>query len=293
MCSEPALADVTGDMGVAEEGMSEERATQDAVAEDAVAGEGVAQHGDVHGEAHDGAAGVMEVDVKGVGQVVEASEEMDEEATRATHVSSSSYAHMYPDTPQALPAGWLACTDSQTARTFYQNTVTQTTQWEYPSDAADAGLGGVGGEGGEGEGVVVVGTDEREEEESIGSTWNTVQACNTKPAMMAQDNAMALDNAMQGVVQDSTVQGVVAQEASEERRETEEDTKEDASEEREERRETEDLESVAVAPALVDSVEGGVDGGVEGGVDGGVEGGVCQASGMLVQHFAAADQGAG
>jgi hypothetical protein len=278
--SEAALADATGDMGVAEEGMSEERATQDAVAEDTVAREGVAQHGDVHGEAHDGAAGVVEVEVEGVGQVVEASEEMDEEATRATHVSSSSYAHMYPPHMAseemneevsgathepvalgALPAGWQACTDSQTGRTFYQNTVTQTTQWEYPSNAADVGLGGVGGEG---ERVVVEGSDEGE---SIGITRNTVQACNTMQAMMAQDNPMAQDNAVEGV-QDHTMQGIMAQEASVERRETEEAT---------ERRETEDPESVAVAPALVDSAEGEV----------------CVASGMRVQHFAAADQGGG
>jgi hypothetical protein len=214
----------------------------------------------------------MEVDVERVGQVVEASEEMDEEATRATHVSSSSYAHMYPphmaseDMNEevtgathepvalgALPAGWQACTDLQTGRTFYQNSVTQTTQWEYPSDAADVGSGGVGGEG---EGVVVEGSDEGE---SIGITSNTMQA------MMAQDNPMARDNAVEGV-QDNTMQGIMAQEASEERRETEEAT---------ERRETEDPESVAVAAAVVESAEGEV----------------CVASGMLVQHFADADQG--
>ena len=278
--SEAALADVTGDMGVAEEGMSEERATQDAVGEDAVAGEGVAQHDEVHGEAHDGAAGVMEVEVEGVGQVVEASDAMDEEATRATHVSSSSCAHTYPpphmaseemneEVPEAshepvathvssssyahtgaahvssssyahtgathesvvlgaLPAGWQACTDAETGRTFYQNTVTQATQWEYPSDAADVGLGGVGEEG---EGVVVEGTDEGESV-LVGTTCNAAlgQACNTMQAIMAQDNAI------EGV-QDNAMQGIMAQEAS--------------------------------------------------------EGGMCEASGMLVQHFAGADQGGG
>ena len=31
-----------------------------------------------------------------------------------------------------LPAGWEACTDPQSGRTYYQNNLTQATQWEPP-----------------------------------------------------------------------------------------------------------------------------------------------------------------
>ena len=33
---------------------------------------------------------------------------------------------------QPLPPNWIACVDPNTGRTYYANTVTRTTQWEFP-----------------------------------------------------------------------------------------------------------------------------------------------------------------
>ena len=33
-----------------------------------------------------------------------------------------------------LPPGWVACQDPQSGRTYFQNNVTQATQWELPGE---------------------------------------------------------------------------------------------------------------------------------------------------------------